>query len=373
MKNPETNWTQRAGREGRDTLDMLDRLRRANRLAYHVMEEEDLFAVHHERGLERMKMPCRGGIQAALETGAPSLNSLSLLPPAESHVVLQPYGLRSMNGMNRYGYLFDLSQDQPDPARIITAYRGGLMSGENNKQKRIDGPNKRNPLYAPYYPHHLSNDAARNREFRENMVAAVAGHEGTRLSEAQLDQMAASYLDMFPPAQGKKISGEFNEVIACVSPAQIRAIVLPLNRPLASVTMPEKYNPMPRTLYDARVRLQAAIIGLDHLRTGKDVPVVLYHCNGPKAGQFDYVGRGTEELQRIGLQALQELGPEGIKRTYEMTSQHTVHGAPGDDFRELTYGAKQYLGVNIELASVLRGKPQSWPAEISDRLNTNYR
>ena len=350
-QTPATPWIQRTGTHGTAVEQHLTALRQANRLAIHMVETpNDAPTYHvHSKTLDHLNAIPADMIDAHLKAGKKSLFSMSLLPNNNT-VGLCPYMVREGTPTN-YGYLFDLSQTQPHPPKVVRAHPYGLVSGPDRRQKNLQltysSLNNAPEALRTFYMHYLLKD--NDREGRE-LLKDIGGQNGSALTEQQLDLLAAEYNkpddERFQALPMLRLEiADYNEILVAASPQHISAITVPYYE--------QRLDPQERSWYLAQQRLQAALVGLDHLAQGINLPVVMYSVNR-KPGHITFIGQTREELTQVALTSLQLLGERG-QIYFESYSD-------GDSYYDMLRAVEAHLGVDLTEPAA------KWEQAVADKL-----
>lgn len=350
-------------------MEKLAALQDSLRLGIHMVEtEESRYSLHAQTLSDFDAVPAEQ-IRRRLQSNMPSLFSMSLLPRRSSGVTLCPYGVNQEMPSN-YGYLFDLSQDQPNPPRVVRAFHGTLSSGPSRINKNMQMSKSTLPALNQFYERYASDEYGDTMWARKIIMAIGAERNGT-LTEHQLDALGAGYAPVDPQIEAHDGIVGFNEILVAASTPHIAAITVPYMQRAHATPEQQAY-------YTNSVRLQAALVGLDHLAHGMHLPVVIYHVDGPEQGAMSYLGQEEQELKKVALEALSALGPLGLIEVQEWNKMKQFDNLPSDAFENGTFDAasltglyemditaKKYLGV--DLTAPISG-PDSWPEQVKTKL-----
>lgn len=299
-----TQWTNRTAPDGAAVIERLTGIQNRHRLAMHMVEYGNHVYHADPKTLHDLDAVPADKITETLLAGTPSLFSMSLLPTRQSQLGMQPYNTYART-TNNYGYLFDLSQARPNAARVVRAYEKSLMSDPEGvtadarltKQLKLELLSKLpalNALYHAFRPTHISRWAAR-------WLRAVGGPDGAGFTEQQLDILGgANAGPNNAPNEVALGTVGLNEVLVAADSSHIAGIFVPRYR--------GGRNNAQDILNGHLVRLQAALVGLEHLDTGRDWPVVIYDVETATPGALHYVGQGELELNKAALEAIKALG-----------------------------------------------------------------
>ena len=329
----------------------------SHRLAIHMAEEmhEPFYSGGTQEELR--KLPA-SKIQESLEKGKPRLFSLSLPPSSESGLIMIPYGVEP-SMMPNHGYLFDLTQDQANPPRVLRVSHRNLASQGNPDHKSFNfedlGPPTKSPLcfadelgafyrsIANFWEELVRRDANKQRRYdqeeawRDDIIRAMAGPNAAVYSGKQMDMLGQYYqhepehLTRFNP-DWEKNTVSHNEMLVACSTEHIAAITIPLY-----------YSPrddFSLQFLRSQAKLQAAIAGLEHLEHQIDLPVVIYDMHAPAESRLHYVGRGREELLQVGREAIKEISREDMELLESLNRR---------DYYKLHTAAEKYFGVDLRV------------------------
>jgi hypothetical protein len=88
-------------------------------------------------------------------------------------------------------------------------------------------------------------------------------------------------------------------------------------------------------------RLQGALVGLEHLSNGMDVPVVSYEPS-QEGGGITYIGKGRAELQKVAIESIKKLGADGME--FLIADQQAM----SEDAKiELESALARHIGLNV--------------------------
>lgn len=327
MTRPDTRIThaQMVSR-AQEVEQQLEQIRNANRLAIHITEAPGSNMHANFITLGKFNKFAAKEIPDHFFHLTPWLHSLTYLPPAASRNIVRPYGV-TQDRLCNYGYLINLSTTQSNPPRVARVSEIGLNSGnhEDRKEFRLSHviePESNDDLVEYAYRKRLlslyvrmagmarspSQDQVEQpaflTEWKNKILTAMSTSQGLDYSNEQLDILAAYYA---PPEDPKAINKpSYNEVLASFTSDHIAAIVVPFNKTPYSR---HETRTLDDTYYKARIRLQAALVGLDHIRNGiTGHPVVMYHVSRPDIGKIEFVGQTQRELETVALESLVTIG-----------------------------------------------------------------
>lgn len=318
-------------------------LRDSNRLGIHIWENSELLTLPEyslglfsppaaeiaQRMQGRSKLHCTPKLPRGKDpTDIPAI-SLSLLPNLQSGCSIKPYQSGDLDGR---GFLVDLRQDLPHPARILRVAPGSLCSDTIDvKRLHVSDPAVAGGLPFTKFYHGMDDDAAH--------IAKAAGTNGPVHGAAQLNMLGDYYVwlrDNPLPWMHRSKMLELNEVIACASMEHVRAFV--------QVCCKYEMEPWKENV----ARLCGALTALQLHEAGLELPAVMYHANGREANELESLGRTKKELQDTAMKELRY-----------MVSSHTLAGdSMMSDFMRDWYletresireAATKYLDVSQEL------------------------
>jgi hypothetical protein len=327
MSQPDTRIThaQKVSR-AQEVEQQLEQIRNANRLAIHITEAPGSTMYANFITLGKFNTFGAKEIPDRFFHLTPWLHSLTYLPPAASRNVVRPYGV-TQDRLCNYGYLINLSTTQPNPPRVARVSELGLTSGDHEDRKEFrlsqlircqsheDAPDHvfDRELLALYVrmagmaevpPLKMAEHPAFLTEWKNKILTAMSSSQGLDYSNEQLDILASYYTP--PENSTASNTHSYNEVLASFTGDHIAAIVVPFNKKPYSR---HEAHTLDDTYYKARIRLQAALVGLDHIRNGiTGHPVVMYHVSKPDIGKIEFVGQTQRELETVALQSLVTIG-----------------------------------------------------------------
>lgn len=317
----------------------LGALRDAGRLAVHMNEKPkprarfssqtwEHFGTKPEELLAKLLQPKVDG-----KWNLPLL-SMSLLPVAGKSIM--PYESTGFpNAGSPYGYLVDVSQDKPHPPRVIGAELAGLCSGDDVLKKTFWG------ITSGFLPDSLRAQYESEEQWIKDFSTDAKARE---LSTSLLDRLAGFYKGTVnihsPHVHSDDDMHIWNEILVAAGREHILGIVFPVG---GAIELGEN------VLYQQRARLVAALAGLEHLKHGIDLPVMLYYSGDGRTarnGGIAYLGKGRQELLAIAMRALGVLDNAGPEKKFYIS----------DDLRVM---AKEIVGIDpglplIEQVSVMR-------------------
>lgn len=349
-------------------MEKLSALQNSHRLAIHMVEHNGCNFQMHKGLMRQLKKGDRDDVVKELLEYAGSddrvhypLHSVSLLPPDDSGWSMHPFALDE-DTLNNFGYLFNVSQEQSNPPLILSADCSSLVSGsdESRKLRQIDAPeyDATRKVYDAILERHppTHRGETENKRITDNkrLVMAMCGPNRTEYANKMLDALHSE-----PLWEGFEFRNKFpqtsaeNEVIAALGTRHIAAITVPVFQ------SPESED----KTYLAFRKLQASLVGLNHLKSGIDVPVVLYHVTPPNKGGLSYVGQGKEELRRVGLEALKQIGDITAISEHSDFDFKSCTKPYGTD--QLTKHVQANLGVDI---SAEQNGSTGWRTQVNDQL-----
>jgi hypothetical protein len=272
-------------------------LRDSHRLAIHTCEDH----LAHQVPLGTFAM-LRELTPEMIAQGVSSKNipvlSMSLLPSSASGKAMLPYAV----GANSYGgctYLFDMNrtaEGKPAPVVLYASHKNinsGTSPYDKSYWKRDTTPELKK-LYASKHSH---TQCEWEQELDKDKVA---------LSQKQLDTLGYYYEAGDVPDEGQPNVIRHNEILACASTEHIAAICVPC---MCTRTSEAHFLPL--------AKLSGALMGLAHLEVpvNMELPVMLYKVNPDhrgaqwktQQGDFEYVGKGRQELQQVVLETLAQI------------------------------------------------------------------
>ncbi len=233
------------------------------------------------------------------KVGGKDMLSLSLLPAKRTGYSLLPWGVENMFIVPRPSYLFSLDQEEAQPATVFRVSPSNVYSSAHTKDLVLYNNTGYTPVDSLYRDFRSESDmrgylqAGNCRTFSTHQLDALAGFYDPA-SDAMQQHIAQHYF-------GVNLGVcEHNEVIAGVAREHLRAIAVPFY---------ETYHTRPS---HTELELYGALMGLQHLERGMNLPVVCYHVNGPLQGQCTYIGQGREELTAVALHAIGQLQERNI-------------------------------------------------------------
>lgn len=283
MTERPSNHIEASGKPGAALIAKLEKLRDSHRLGIHMWENVNEFKFPTKSMHDFNQWTSDAAEQD------PTLISISLLPSQDDGITMQPYECMP-NRFEPAGYLLDLSEQQEHPPVFVASDVHTLDSGRNSRAKK--------------YP------------------AECAYESLDRLAE----RYKTEYLPMLSSFGGV---GEYNEILARVGHPHVAAIVVPDFRSFRF--------PVPN--YDAMVRLGGCLNALIYAERGTELPVVVYHVNGPYKGEVSYLGEGKETLRHVAGEALDALIDS--PRTMQLLRQDCA-------YQNLVHAAKKHLGINLD-------------------------
>lgn len=353
-------------------MDKLTALQNGHRLAVHIQETGKDNTQVAQGTIDLLNKIPAEEIDASLQNGRPKLHSMTLLPASNAQASIETYGCFGGQRIEPYGYLFDLSQDTPHPAKVVRANLVTLFSNcitstdKHAKHLRltslvsgkIDGVKQSNPkkiidFYTQFRPELPPKATASQRKlcakiWKKNLLQAIGGEQGSTYTEQQLDLLGDYYThaEHFSrkdlEENTSKPIAQLNEILVAASTPHIAAIAVPMKSGNIHI-----------------VRLQAALLGLEHITKGHHWPVVLYHVAGPDQCKLTYVGQEKEELRKVAIQELYMLIPKRAEL-------HLFHGIEGQRYHELSQAIKRELDIDVSLPA---DDPDGWKTRI-EALNT---
>lgn len=104
--------------------------------------------------------------------------------------------------------------------------------------------------------------------------------------------------------------------------------------------------------------LQAALVGLDHIDHGFDLPVMLYHVSQPKQSTLSFVGQTKQELTIAALEALKRIGKTSLLTDNPL-------GLPQTRINSGKAAIQHHLGIDFSLPA---NGPKGWKTQIDETL-----
>lgn len=298
--------------------DELAALQNAHRLAIHIWEGNEPFKPHPSYVFPRFsfdsltsKSP--DAIATSIGDQTMPMMSMSLLPSQSSGLGLRPFCCHWNHSFLHCGYLVDVSEKHPHPARIARAALHGLGSGPNPLDKAMRLGRKGTEevpeleaLYDAYIPPRKRGKARQTAEGERAFQQAIAGDDGIRLSATQLDLLGNHYHTPMKPEDAVDEDHphlvDFNEILVAASRCHLKAIVVPCME--NTEQRADWFMPL--------TQLSGALAGLQHLKQGVDLPVVTYHVTPPQLGACHYLAQGEAECIKMALTACKELETLGV-------------------------------------------------------------
>ena len=236
--------------------------------------------------------------------------SMTLLPSTRSKRSVKPYSF-SPDDFASAGYIVDLSQDRPHPAKVIKASTGNLNSGEDLFEKDLRFDNKSdcaslNRFYWQFFTERqLKKQIAGNPHYTEKQLDLL----GTNLEKPQLS--SKRFVTEPPLHQHPYPILDHNEILVAATVSHLKAISFP-HYEVASTKNTDEYLDPYHTQFTAEehkaiLELNAAVQGLDHLDRGMDLPVMFYHINGSQQNQITFFAQGRAVLTEKAMSALKIL------------------------------------------------------------------
>jgi hypothetical protein len=339
-------------------LSRLASLRDSNRLAIHMVETEESFFSPDYKTIDRINKNQPGKIRESFKNKQPYLLSFSLIPSSISKTRMIPYGVHK-DKFNCFGYLFDFSQTDQDSVAIARVSPVNLESGDapEEKQTQLQFDRLNTALYREgqpfhdiqkFYLNHAKIDGFTDRrhagegayqktigDIQRAVFESLATDDAAKISSQQLDLLGALYdsqtdalTDNRCSADTEKVVGH-NEVVAAAVPKHVAAIVVPSYH-AGSAT--------PSNVYNEAIRLQAAIVGLNHIEQKKfALPVVVYNIDSTAAEcskAFEYVGQTRDELLKVAYDALCNIGDQGLESLKRRLPNYDRSNANFSEFEE---------------------------------------
>ncbi len=294
-RNSQTEgWRRHLANNGRKVEERLGAAQAAHRLAIHCFEYDDANRVYPFQTLHDLSSNIPVFEQAsAASVGDNQLATLSttLLAAPGSGKYVRPCYLSQHGEDETAGYLFDLSELKPDPARVARVFLKQPYTDRDNFNKKLGLDFHRTPELATLF----------TEEYRH---ACPAGYDATARGAYMTDVMRnpakyAAKLDDLAATFSKSPSNSlpWNEVLVAAMPKHISAIVVPL----ASFMSTNK------GLGTTQARLRGALAGLAHLKNGMDLPVVSYDATQEGGGRIRYLAQGQQELKALAFEAINDL------------------------------------------------------------------
>jgi hypothetical protein len=342
-------------------------LRDAHRLALHVVEHAHAMFAMSRPTLNNFSSPAPDSIDMRLQQRIAPLHSFTLLPSTNSGVTTRPFDMWSDQTHN-YGYLFDFSQTQQHPPRVVRAHQSTLSSQYSSSHKIlrlyegnfVTGVKPYLPEFKAFYERFKKGD---EEEWTYRLMDEAGGPNATAFTSEQLDMLGKAYEQsrVEPRSSTKPTVMDFNEVVACANTSHIAAIAI--------TDYVGGGEPDPK-LHEECLNLQAALVGLDHLAHDIDLPVVIYHVDGAKQGHIEYVGQTRQELTLLAYEALSRIGEKGIRKMGNLqyvncdnTDFEPMHFLfeESPSLRHLAKAIQRYLNIDIR-----NGTEPEWCAAAND-------
>lgn len=269
-------------------IDRLERLRAQHRLAIHGFEGKDSLhngeAAKHktfvpENTYYRLFHNGKFGMEKLVKSNSLHLHSMTLVPSPDSCKSVRPFEMHPFG--DNLVYLFDLSTDKKDPARVLRVFKGDGITGWESTTKQFH-------MFKPTEIHGL--DALYAGHDKQSLVNAVM--KDPSLGGKQLDCLGK----MLEADKKPEIMG-LNELLVAATPEHIAAIAVPLEE------WESAHQPYAKTV----AKLTGAMSGLEHAKKGIDLPVVYYHIDGPEQGKCSYLAHGKKECEEVAYSAVREL------------------------------------------------------------------
>ena len=348
-------------------LEKLTALQNGHRLAIHMVEHYGCHFTVLDGLMKQLKHASTIDIGKKLLEYATSdanehlpLSSVSLLPTADSGWSMHPYEVVA-NTLDNYGYLVDLSQTQKPPPIILNADTETLDCGYDYSKKleRFCTP-QNEELERNFNTMLKQNPALHDADpIAKRLCRAMCGSHGTTYANTMLNTLGKaphyeSSVLVYDETHHKYPNvTDYNEVLTAISSHHLAAITVPIY---------QSPNSEDKT-YLALRTLQAALVGLNHIEAGINLPVVLYHVTPPHQGALSYVGQSKEELRRAGLNALEEMA---VHKVMSLHDAFNFQAPPRPHASELlTYNVQRHLGVDLRIGET---GPSGWYAQVAEKL-----
>lgn len=293
-------------KSGDSVCSTLTALKNQSRLAIHMWEN---FQLHNmvDFDLRGLETPPDEIIPKALAGSQPFL-SMSLIPPDYGcQSSIRPYEVHRGDIVGNYGYLVDLSQTSGDRALVPRLSERNLATGKSIEDKHFQ-------VYKPSDVPEI-NRALQAYQSKTDMIKAVCSHDyGATVSECQLDALGKYYSSTSGKSMCDTNVFAHNELLVAASQKHVKAIV---------VTVYKDPHVSSKIQKDQRAFLQltGAVMGLQHLQRGMDLPVVYYHVNGEHKGEFTHLAQGEEELLASAKAAIKQLQGDNPAKCAEQFSK----------------------------------------------------
>jgi hypothetical protein len=343
-------------------------LRDVHRLALHVVEHNEAMFAMSQATIDGFSTPPLDTIDTRLKQRVAPLHSFTLLPSTNSGVTTRPFNVFS-DLTHNYSYLFDFSQTQPHPPRVVRAHQSTLCSQYSSSHKILrlyehNWPTDVKPYlpeFKAFYEQYKKGD---EQEWTYRLMDEAGDPNAVAFTSEQLDMLGKAYEQrrIEPRSRTNPTVMDFNEVVACANTSHIAAIAI--------TDYVGGGEPDPK-LHEECLKLQAALVGLDHLAHDIDLPVVIYHVDGAKQGHIEYVGQTRRELTLLACEALGHIGEKGIRKmgNLQYVDCDNVDFEPmhflfkkSPSLRHLAAAIQRYLKIDIQNGSTER----EWCAAAND-------
>lgn len=335
-QNPNNEgWRKILADTGRKVEDQLGAAQAAHRLVLHCFEAPfDAHLAYPRNVLNDLSANIPIFKQDNHIIGKSQLATISttLLPAPKTGRSVFPFN-QSEYG-ETVGYLFDLNEYKPNPARVVQVLTKQEYTGTNNFSKNLHLA-----LSEPEWDKFRQLTDDYRRTYGKDKIPSF---EGLYLADAMRNpvQYAAKLkeiTDIFhKPDAPQQLP--WNEVLIAATPEHISAIAIPLSSGMK----------MSGGLGTAHGKLRGALAGLAHLDNGMDLPVVSYDATKDGSGKIAFLAQGKEQLQALAMQSIRELqeNPAFLKQ---------AKGALINIFKHTHANAKAYLGVDMYQPLVEQG------------------
>lgn len=350
-------------------VDRLTTLQNNHRLVIHMLERDDTYVTRDSETLRCLNENEHHDISLKLrnysndiETTHIPLFSTSLIPSADSGRSMVPF-LACPDYLNNYGYLMNATQrDEKTSPRVLRIDSDAINSGMEFSNKNLRFDTVRDDHTDTFYRSihspveeditKLSADA-----MQERVIRAMGGRNGADYADAQLSMLSAMPPNLYGGKDGEKTYGpgieRWNELVGAFGKQHVEAISVPLFESLAK----------PHPSYRASCKLQAALIGLEHMEHGYHWPVLFYHVSPPQQGALTFVGQTRHELIQAGLEALHELGT--TKLDINKPESFCLRKRAAPQLSVLHEATQRLLGIDLRQTA---SGPHGWRQQVDSQL-----
>lgn len=325
----------------------LRELQNANRLAVHMMERKDATFMSSNEALQNLESNESEDIKTTLGKGESKLFSSTYIPSEKTKVRVGLYRVEP-HYMNTFGYMMDLSQEQNNPPQVLRVSPWDLFSDSDTLNKglrfaefdkavgdtflgferisNLPAQDKEQIFatlkgyYEAFKPKKIKETDTRYLDaWEQQFMLALAADKKGNFSKTQLALLDDIYTNLGKNADAQDAKFELNEILlSCTSKHIAAIVVLPEAAGIKEADM---------------AKLQGALVGLEHLDSGVDKPVVMYDVDAPQT--YTYIGQGRAELSLAAIEALNALGVDGVKRM-KAALPRDIHGSQSEkDFAQL--------------------------------------